>query len=88
MPEGDSIHRAAERLRVLEGGVIRAEAPHLRAAALGIAERIDGRRLERVEAVGKNLLLSFEGGVVLRSHLRMRGRWRVQLAGASWRGKP
>ena len=30
-----------------------------------------------VEAVGKNLLLRFEGGVVLRSHLRMRGRWRV-----------
>jgi endonuclease-8 len=62
---------------VLEGDVVAAEAPHPRAAGLGVAERINGLRLERVEAVGKNLLLTFEGGLVLRSHLRMRGRWRV-----------
>jgi endonuclease-8 len=43
-----------------------------------VAERLDGRRLLAVEAVGKNLLLSFEGGLVLRSHLRMRGRWQVR----------
>jgi endonuclease VIII len=88
VPEGDALHRAAERLRVLEGDVIAAEALHPRAAALGVAERIDGRRLERVEAVGKNLLLTFEGGVVLRSHLRMRGRWHVQPAGGRILGKP
>jgi endonuclease-8 len=88
MPEGDALHRAAERLRVLEGNVIAAESPHPRAAHLRVAERIDGRRLERVEAVGKNLLLTFEGGVVLRSHLRMRGRWHVQQAGAPIFGKP
>lgn len=80
MPEGDSIHRAAERLRLLEGEVVAAESPHPRAAALGIAQRIDGKRLERVEARGKNLLFTFEGGVVVRSHLRMRGRWYVQPA--------
>lgn len=78
----------AERLRVLEGNVIAAVSPHPRAAALGVAERIDGRRLERVEAVGKNLLLTFEGGVVLRSHLRMQGRWHVQKAGARAVGMP
>ena len=88
MPEGDSIHRAAERLRALEGEVVSVAAPHPRAAALGIAERIDGRRLERVEAVGKNLLLMFEGDLVVRSHLRMRGRWRVQPAGAPIAGRP
>lgn len=88
MPEGDSLHRAAERLRALQGDVVAVESPHPRAAALGIAERLDGRRLERVEAVGKNLLLSFEGGLVLRSHLRMRGRWRVQPAGARPFGTP
>jgi endonuclease-8 len=80
VPEGDALHRAAERLRVLEGEVVAVETPHPRAAALGVAARLDGRRLERVEAVGKNLLLGFEGGLVLRSHLRMRGRWRVQNA--------
>jgi endonuclease-8 len=88
VPEGDALHRAAERLRVLEGDVITAESPHPRAAVLGVAERIDGRRLESVEALGKNLLLTFEGGVVLRSHLRMRGRWHIQHAGARIVGKP
>jgi endonuclease-8 len=88
VPEGDSLRRAAERLRVLEGEVVAVEAPHPRAAALGIAPRLDGRRLERVEAVGKNLLLTFEGGVVLRSHLRMRGRWHVRDAGAGRGGRP
>jgi endonuclease VIII len=78
----------AERVRVLEGEVVAAEAPHPRAAVLGIAERIDGRRLEQVEAVGKNLILTFEGGLVLRSHLRMRGRWRVQPVGSRPFGTP
>ena len=45
-------------------------------------------RLERVDAVGKNLLLRFEGGVTLRSHLRMSGRWRVQPLGTALRGRP
>lgn len=53
-----------------------------------MAEQIDGRRLERVEAVGKNLLFSFEGDLVLRSHLRMRGRWRVLPAGEEPFGTP
>jgi endonuclease VIII len=88
VPEGDSVNRAAERLRVLEGEIVAAEAPHPRAALLGIAERIDGKRLERVEARGKNLLLSFEGGLVVRSHLRMKGRWFVQPAGIPVRGMP
>jgi endonuclease-8 len=88
MPEGDALHRAAERLRVLEGKVVAAESPHPRAAALGIAGRIDGRRLEHVEARGKNLLLTFEGGIVVRSHLRMRGRWFVQPAARPVAGTP
>jgi endonuclease VIII len=88
LPEGDSLHRAAERLRVLEGQVVEAESPHPRAALLGIAERIDGKRLEHVEARGKNLVLTFEGGLVVRSHLRMRGRWLVQAADRPVLGRP
>jgi endonuclease VIII len=88
MPEGDALHRAAERLRVLEGEVVAVETPHPRAAVLRLPERLDGLRLERVEAVGKNLLLSFEGGLLLRSHLRMHGRWRVQSAGTEPFGTP
>lgn len=77
MPEGDALHRAAQRLQALVGDRVDVEAPHPRAAVKQIAPAIDGRRLEKVEAVGKNLLLHFEGGIVVRSHLRMKGRWRV-----------
>jgi endonuclease-8 len=89
MPEGDSLHRVADRLQVLVGDRIRAESPHPRGLATGVARRVDGRVLERVEAVGKNVLLHFDGDVVLRSHLRMKGRWRVRRHGErAWRGSP
>ena len=73
---------------MLVGQRLEVEAPHPRARATGVAERLDGRRLERVEAVGKNLLLRFEGGVVLRSHLRMSGRWSVRPRGEPRKGTP
>jgi endonuclease-8 len=88
VPEGDSLHRAARRLQVLVGERVEVETPHPRAAVKGLAERLDGRRLDGVEAVGKNLLLRFEGGLVLRSHLRMKGRWRVEPRGTPRSGKP
>lgn len=88
MPEGDSLRRAARKLRVLVGERVAVETPHPRAAAERVAERLDGRRLEGVDAVGKNLLLSFEGGLVLRSHLRMTGRWDVVERGSARRGRP
>jgi endonuclease VIII len=88
MPEGDSLHRAARRLQVLVGESVEVESPNPRAAATGVAEQLDGRRLERVEAVGKNLLLTFEGGLVLRSHLRMSGRWTVRPRGTEGAGRP
>jgi endonuclease VIII len=77
VPEGDALHLAARRLQVLVGQSLEVETPNPRAAVKQLQPLLDGRRLERVEAVGKNLLLRFEGGLVLRSHLRMKGRWRV-----------
>jgi endonuclease-8 len=88
MPEGDSLHRAARRLQVLVGERVEVETPNPRAAVKRLAERLDGLVLESVEAVGKNLLLRFEGGVVLRSHLRMTGRWRVYRRGTSQSAGP
>jgi endonuclease-8 len=74
---------------VLVGERVAVEAPHPRAAAERVAERLDGKRLVGVEAVGKNLLLRFDGGLVLRSHLRMSGRWQVRARGsARGRGRP
>jgi endonuclease VIII len=88
VPEGDSLHRAALRLQVLVGQKVDVETPHPRAAAKRLAERLDGLVLESVEAAGKNLLLRFQGGHVLRSHLRMTGRWRVEPRGAARAGLP
>jgi endonuclease-8 len=89
VPEGDSLHRAALRLQPLVGEVVEIETPHPQAQVLRIAERLGpSRRLEAVEAVGKNLLLRFEGGLVLRSHLRMSGRWFVQPREQPVRGRP
>jgi endonuclease-8 len=88
MPEGDSLRRVAARLQVLAGQRVAVETPHPRAAVKGLAGRLDGRTLESVDAVGKNLLLRFEGGLVLRSHLGMTGRWRVGATGARRTGRP
>lgn len=88
MPEGDSLHRAAKRLQPLVGQRLQAESPHPRAQATGVAPRVDGRVLESVEAVGKHLLLRFEGGIVVRSHLRLTGRWRVEPRGKARAGLP
>lgn len=87
MPEGDSLHRAAMRLQPLVGHVIRASSPHPRGLLTGVAAAVDGRRLDAVEAVGKNVLLRFEGGLTVRSHLRMNGRWRIGPAGSA-KGTP
>jgi endonuclease-8 len=88
MPEGDTVHRAARRLEALVGERLEVETPTPRARAAVAPEQLDGRRLEAVEAVGKNLLLHFEGGVVLRSHLRMSGRWTVHPRGERRSGRP
>jgi endonuclease-8 len=88
MPEGDSLHRAAQSLQVLVGDRVEVETPNPRASGKRLVERLDGLRLESVEAVGKNLLIRFEGGLVLRSHLRMTGRWRVEPRGARRAGRP
>jgi endonuclease-8 len=88
MPEGDVLHRVAARLQPLVGERLAAESPHPRGRATGVAAVIDGRVLESVAAVGKHLLLRFEGGVVVRSHLRMTGRWRIGPRGTEHAGLP
>jgi endonuclease VIII len=88
MPEGDALHRAARRLQPIVGERVEVETPNPRARVGRLAERLDGRRLLSVEPVGKNLLLTFEGGYVLHSHLRMSGRWSLAPRGATRRGLP
>ena len=47
--------------------------------------RIVGRRITAVEALGKNLLIRFEGGLEIRTHLRMNGSWHRYRPGEPWR---
>ena len=79
MPEGDTIHYAANRIRpVLEGHVPDELAtPHPRFGRDRWAEKLAGRAVTSVDAHGKHLFLRFEGGLTIHSHLRMSGSWRV-----------
>ena len=88
VPEGDSIHRIALRLRPLVGERVAATSPHPQGRATGVAAAVDGLVLESVEAVGKHLELEFSGGVFVTSHLRMNGRWTVVAADEPPRGRP
>ena len=82
MPEGDTIHNLAVRLREAfgEGSLASFEAPRLRAPHPEPGETI------RVTARGKHLLLGFSGGLTLHTHLGMDGWWRVERT--SGRGVP
>src|ERR671914_1324103 len=79
MPEGDTIHYAASRIRpVLEGHVPEELlTPHPRFGRDRWPERLAGRVVRSVDVHGKHLFLRFEGGLVIHSHLRMTGSWRV-----------
>lgn len=85
MPEGDTIRRAARSLEPLVGHALAVETPQPRHRLSGLREALDGRRLESVTPRGKHLLLRFEDGHTLHSHLRMTGAWDVYPEGARWR---
>jgi endonuclease-8 len=90
VPEGDTIHHAANRIRpLLEGHVPeRLATPHPRFASDRWPERLAGRAVRSVDAIGKHLLLRFEGELTIHSHLRMTGSWGVYANGARWRRSP
>lgn len=90
MPEGDTIHHAARRVRAaLVGHEIESvETPHPRHRLDRWPERLGGRAVRSVDAHGKHLFLRFEGDLTLHSHLRMGGMWSVYRSGRRWRRSP
>jgi endonuclease-8 len=79
LPEGDTIWRTASALdRRLAGKVV------VEASPLPIA-RLKGRRLEAVEPKGKHLIMHFDGGIALHSHMRMHGAWHLYRRDERWR---
>ena len=86
MPEGDTIHHAAARIRaVLEKRVPQEIlTPHRRHEADRWPARLAGRSVRAVDAHGKHLFMRFEGDLTLHSHLRMTGHWDIHREGERW----
>lgn len=87
MPEGDTVHHAANRLHAVLAGHVPDEilTPHPRHTPARWPQRLHGRAVNAVEATGKHLLVRFDGQLTLHSHLRMTGAWGVYRRGERWR---
>ena len=89
MPEGDTIHYAARRIRpIVEGEIPELATPHPRFGRDRWPERLAGRRVRSVDVHGKHLFLRFEGDLTIHSHLRMTGSWGTYTGGRRWRRSP
>jgi endonuclease-8 len=86
MPEGDTIYRAAVAMhRALAGRVVtRFESVYPAVTRVADDQPVVGRTIEAVSARGKHLLITFSGGLVLRTHMRMNGSWHLYRAGVKW----
>lgn len=74
MPEGHTVHRLArEHLRRFGDAPVHLSSPQGRFAEG--AALLDGRILERADAVGKHLYLGFSGDLWLHIHLGLYGSW-------------
>ena len=79
MPEGDTIFRTAATLRAgLEGKRVVAAQP-------SSLKRLAGTTVTEVKPVGKHLLIRFDNGLAIHSHMRMRGAWHLYKRGERWR---
>jgi endonuclease VIII len=82
VPEGDTVYRAANKLRAaLEGKALtRCDIRVPRYATVDFT----GHTVDSVASRGKHLLIRV-GGYSIHSHLKMEGTWQVYPHGAKWR---
>jgi len=86
MPEGDTLARIAIALRpYLAGRVVTAARARMPGPQVS---RIVGQKIDAVDAAGKNLLIKFDGGLELRTHLGLHGSWHRYRPGETWRRPP
>ena len=83
MPEGDTIFQAAAALRPLLVGqkILRASGrtpgPQM--------YRLVGSHVTSVEPIGKHMVIRFDNGLALHTHMRMAGTWHRYAPGERWR---
>ncbi|HVM30923.1 MAG TPA: DNA-formamidopyrimidine glycosylase family protein [Candidatus Limnocylindrales bacterium] len=83
MAEGDTLARIAQVLgRALTGQVVTTAQARPGTAAL---HRVAGARVGSVEARGKHLLIAFDNGLTLHTHLGLHGSWHRYWPGERWR---
>lgn len=86
MPEGDSLARTAAGLRpYLVGRTVTAARARLPGPQV---DRVVGAAVTAVDSVGKNLLIRFDNGLEIRTHLRMNGTWHRYRPGERWHRAP
>jgi endonuclease-8 len=86
MPEGDTLFRTATVLReVLLGRTVSVARGRPGGVQLG---RVVGSTVDRVDSVGKHLLIGFDDGLSLHTHLGMNGSWHRYRPGERWRRSP
>jgi endonuclease VIII len=86
MPEGDTLARIAVALRpYLAGRVVKDARARLPGPQVS---RVIGQKIDAVDAAGKNLLIKFDGGLELRTHLGLHGSWHRYRPGETWRRPP
>ena len=83
MPEGDTLARIATVLRPVLGGK-RIVAARGRPGGARL-ELVVGATVSDVEARGKHLLIGFDNGLTLHTHLGMNGSWHRYRADERWR---
>jgi endonuclease-8 len=83
VPEGDTIFQTAAALRPLLVGqpvvAARARVPGPQ------IQRVIGTHVTAVEPMGKHMLIRFDNGLTLHTHLRMGGSWHRYAPGEPWR---
>jgi endonuclease-8 len=85
VPEGDTLFRTAAGLRPYLVGRTVTAARTAGPGAVPQVARIVGREITSVESLGKNLLIRFDNGLEIRTHLRMNGSWHRYRPGERWR---
>jgi endonuclease-8 len=84
VPEGDTIFQTAAALRPLLVGqqILSARSGRTPGPQM---QRVVGSRVTSVEPMGKHLLIHFDNGLVLHTHMRMAGTWHRYAPGEPWR---